>query len=121
VTGAVRELMALEEDVAHRAMELTYERIPDLARAYGPAGRTKCLEDFRFHLRFLVAALVIEDGAVVADYAAWSRSLLERYGIPPWHLAEAFRALSDAVAELTPPAAAPAAAALRGAEGALRG
>jgi hypothetical protein len=120
VTAAAQELAYWEPEVARRAVELTYERVPGLAEAYGPAGRARCLEDFRFHVRFLLSSLVIEDDAVFADYAGWTRRLLERHGIPPSHLTAAFGALADAVAELAPAAAAPVGSLLEAGESALR-
>lgn len=112
MTAAADELASVEDDVARRAVELTYERVPELAEAYGAGGRAKCLEDFRFHVRFLLSSLVIDDDGVFADYAVWARKLLDRFGVPPAHLAAAFAALGDAVAELVPEAREPAARAL---------
>jgi hypothetical protein len=97
-----------QPEIARRATELVFERMPELAGAYGPGGRHKCEEDAGFHVRFLLAGIAIEDTTVFEEYARWTRDLLDRYEIPPSHLAAAFRALGDALDELVP-AAAPAA------------
>jgi MerR family transcriptional regulator, light-induced transcriptional regulator len=121
VIPAAAELARRELDLARRSTELVYERMPELADAYGPAGRRKCEEDARFHVRFLLAAIAISDSSVFEDYARWTRDLLGRHGVEPSHLVAAFAALGQAVAELTPEVAEEAAAHLRAGEAALAG
>jgi hypothetical protein len=90
---------------AARAVELVYERRPELAEQYGAIGRYRCRQDAEFHLSFLVAAVAVEDEAVFSDYARWARELLAGYRIPPEHLVDALRSLGDAIAETVPQAA----------------
>jgi MerR family transcriptional regulator, light-induced transcriptional regulator len=94
-----------EHELARRSTELVYERMPELADAYGPKGRPKCEEDARFHVRFLLAAVAVSDASIFEDYARWTRDLLARFDLPAGHVAAAFQALAQAVAEVVPEAA----------------
>jgi len=105
VSDAARDIAAHELQLARRSTELVYERMPELADAYGPAGRQKCEEDAAFHVRFLLAAVAVDDSSLFEDYARWTRDLLGRYGIPGSHVAASFRALGVALDELLPAAA----------------
>jgi MerR family transcriptional regulator, light-induced transcriptional regulator len=119
VNGVAAELGLHQYALARRSTELVYERMPELAEAYGPEGRRRCEEDAVFHVRFLLAAVAIDDATVFRDHAVWTRELLARYGIPASHLAAAFGALEQAVVELLPGAAEAARTYLRAGEDAL--
>jgi hypothetical protein len=109
VIAEATRLAQAEGELVPRSVALVYERVPEAAD-YGPEGRVRCEEDMRFHLRFLVSAVSIEDEAVFTDYALWAAALLARYGLPAAHLAASFGALGDAIAELLDGAAAASAA-----------
>jgi hypothetical protein len=112
-------LRAREHDVARRAVELTYEAVPAYAAALDATGRRRCEEDALFHVRFLVASLIVEDRGMFADYALWAHGLLARYGVAAESLAAMLRATADAVRELAPEDSDAAAAHVAAAEAAL--
>jgi len=119
VTRDAAEIALHQHVVARRATDLVYERMPELAGAYGPHGRHACERDAAFHVRFLLASVAIEDRSVFEDYAVWTRDLLARFGIPAAHVAAAFEAVGDALEELLPTAAATALPYLEAGEAAL--
>lgn len=56
-------------------------RRPDLAQRYGAVGRRRCVEDTAFHLRYLDAAVTLEDATLFADYVAWAKVMLASRGV----------------------------------------
>lgn len=92
------------DDVARRAVELTYRDVPAYAAALDALGRRRCEEDAVFHVRFLVGALAARDETIFADYARWCSELLAGYGIAAENLAAMFRATATAIRELVPEA-----------------
>ena len=108
---AAEALSRREPDIVRRSVDLLLERMPDYAAQLTEYGRMRCLEDARFHLTFLRAALIADEDAMFTDYARWARELLARYRGPVSALAAALTALGDAIAELAPEAA-PASAAV---------
>jgi hypothetical protein len=119
VRPAAAELDRVDREVARRAVELTYEAVPEYARTLNAIGRRRCEEDAHFHVRFLVGSLAVDDPAVFVDYARWAAELLARYRVDPENLAAMFRATATAVAELAPGAADRAAAHLEAGASAL--
>lgn len=109
MTTAASRLAAAEDVVAERSAERFFARRPRLAERWGDAGKDRCREDARFHVRFLAAALAADEPAIFADYTAWAGALLERLGIGRGHLAEAYDDLAAAIDELAPDAAGAAA------------
>lgn len=61
---------------------------PDWLQRYGPRARIRGLEDARYHITFLAAA--VESGAPTAfsEYARWTARVLASRGIAPVFLAE---------------------------------
>jgi MerR family transcriptional regulator, light-induced transcriptional regulator len=59
-----------------------YEAQPELAARYGDAGRTKCLEDAKYHLSYLVDAVAASSASLFSDYIAWAKVMLSARGIP---------------------------------------
>lgn len=91
--------------IAQRAVELTYEALPEYARALDAIGRERCEEDAGFHVRTLVGAVAASDTQIFADYAGWCAELLAGYGVDAENLGAMFRATAQAVRELAPAAA----------------
>ena len=76
---------ALEQASGALAASLTerhFARRPELAARFGPAGRAKCEEDARFHLRYLAAALALGAPELFADYLAWAVPMLASRKVP---------------------------------------
>lgn len=80
--------------LAQAAVAALYRLRPDLERRYGEAGRRHCAKDVGHHLRFLAAAVELDDPRVFADYAAWAVRVMVTHGV----------AAEDAVASLRLPA-----------------
>ena len=53
----------------------------DLADRFGPLGRQRCLEDARFHLQYLAAALDAKSSALFLDYIAWTKVVLAKRNV----------------------------------------
>jgi MerR family transcriptional regulator, light-induced transcriptional regulator len=70
------------QELAEAVTALHYERRPELAQRYGPAGRARCLQDAGYHLAYLFEAVASSSPDLFADYVAWARIMLEGRGIP---------------------------------------
>lgn len=102
---AAAELDRVDREVARRAVELTYEAVPEYARTLNAIGRQRCEEDALFHVRFLIGSLAVGDPDVFVDYARWAAELLRQYRIDAENLAAMLRATATAVDEIAPAAA----------------
>jgi len=91
--------------LAHLAEAVTalhYERRPELAQRYGPAGRAKCLQDAGYHLAYLSEALASSSPDLFADYVAWAKVMLEGRGIPGEDLTGNLEVLRDVLVRELP-------------------
>ena len=91
---------ALRADAAGAAEEVTDDFLrlhPDWIGRYGDRARVKGIEDARYHITFLAAA--VESGAprAFSEYAQWTRRVLESRGIAPGFLAENLAQVRDAL------------------------
>jgi hypothetical protein len=111
------QVVDAERRLAVRVAELVYERMPELAERYGPAGRARCEEDTALHLRFLASALATGEPRIISDYLTWLAPLLERFHVPREDLDANLGAIETAVRELVPDAADRVAALLAEARG----
>lgn len=64
-----------------------YTRYPEWEQRFGPKGRVRCVEDARFHLRFLRGALRAGSPSAFESYARWTNGMLGARGIGGAHLA----------------------------------
>jgi methanogenic corrinoid protein MtbC1 len=53
----------------------------DLAGRFGPLGRQRCLEDARFHLQYLAAALDAGSTELFLDYIGWTKVVLAKRNV----------------------------------------
>jgi MerR family transcriptional regulator, light-induced transcriptional regulator len=96
---------ALEQASGELATRLTdrhFARRPELVARFGPAGRAKCAEDARFHLRYLAQALVLGVPGVFADYLAWAVPMLASRKVPKADLRADMEELHTLLAEHFP-------------------
>lgn len=70
---------AIRERLEALALEITSRH--DLADRFGPAGRQRCLEDARFHLQYLAAAVDARSAAMFLDYIGWAKVMLARRNV----------------------------------------
>ena len=92
------KLAPLADAVVARQMA----RMPELARRYGAAGQQKCLQDTRYHLRYLAQAIWLANNALFTDYVAWVGDMLEARRIPREHLVTHLRYMADTMEEILP-------------------
>lgn len=66
---------------------------------FGERGLEHTQQDGRFHVSYLVQALIASDPGVLTRYARWLRSVLTTRGMCTRHLAENFERLARAIQE----------------------
>jgi hypothetical protein len=84
--------------LAAAAVDQLYREQPDLHARYGPAGKAHCVKDVAYHVRFLSAAVEMNDPKVFTDYVAWAVGVLASRGIPPTDAAASLLALREVAA-----------------------
>lgn len=95
--------------LAESLVDRQYAMQPGLAARYGDAGRLRCVEDAKFHLRMLTEAVGAACPELFLDYIAWAKVMLDRRGIPADDLARHLAVLRDLLREeLGTPLAEPA-------------
>lgn len=75
----------IEQASAELAAALTerhFSRRPELAARFGAKGRAKCVDDARFHIRYLAQTIALSAPALFAEYLAWARPMLASRRIP---------------------------------------
>lgn len=73
---------------------------PETFARWGPAGRIRCLEDARFHLQYLAAALEVESVPLFLDYIGWAKVMLAQRRIGERDLIENLEILGRAVRDM---------------------
>lgn len=64
------------DELARLIVHRHYTDQPHLASRYGAAGREKCVEDVRHHIRYLVGAIRTGSSSLFCDYISWARSVM---------------------------------------------
>jgi len=91
----VDALRTRHDSLAERLVDRQYTLQPDLAARYGDAGRERCLEDAKFHLRMLNESLDAACPECFLDYIAWAKIMLLRRGIAVNDLSQHLGVLHD--------------------------
>ena len=86
--------------IARAAVDALYDARPDLAQRYGDAGRRHCAKDLGHHLRFLAAAVEMNEPRLFTDYAAWAARVMVTHKVALDDALASFRCLL----ETAPPA-----------------
>jgi methanogenic corrinoid protein MtbC1 len=106
MTRAAAELGEhIEQACPELAAELTerhFSRRPELAARFGMKGRAKCMDDARFHIRYLAATVALGAPALFAEYLAWARPMLASRRIPVEDLRSDIAELHAVLAERFP-------------------
>ena|SRR5690349_12922987 len=92
--------------LAEAIVDEQYRRRPDLVARYGPAGREKCVQDTKYHLRFLSASVEFGQPRVFADYCDWAVGVMEAHRVDARDAVENLRLFGPVLAEHVPPDAA---------------
>jgi len=80
-----------------------YQRHPQLAHRYGPAGRAKCEADAAYHLSYLAEAVAGSSPALFVEYLGWAKVLLTSLGVPAHDLVENLESMRRALVQILPP------------------
>jgi methanogenic corrinoid protein MtbC1 len=71
-----------QEDLAREIVERHWQLKPRLEQLYGKQGRARCLEDARYHLRYLSEAVGAREPALFVHYVTWAKTMLLARNIP---------------------------------------
>lgn len=77
----IRTLRREEQRIAEAVTDQFLTRHPDWVTRYGDRARVAGIEDARFHVQFLTAAIESESPSAFADYVQWTAGVLESRGI----------------------------------------
>ena len=88
--------------LARSAAAALYRLRPDLEHRYGEDGRRHCEKDVGHHLRFLAAAVELDDPKVFGDYAAWAAGVMIAHNVAEEDTLASFRCLLDVVPAAVP-------------------
>ena len=73
---------------------------PEVFVRWGPVGRTRCLEDARFHLQYLATALDAGSVSMFLDYIGWTKVVLAKRHVGERDLLVNLEILARAVREM---------------------
>jgi methanogenic corrinoid protein MtbC1 len=76
----------------------------ELNRKYGERGRTKCLEDTKFHLLYLSEAVAAGSHSLFENYVGWAKVMLQSRGIGVADLSSNLEVIAEVLREHAPPA-----------------
>jgi len=91
------------EDLAREIVEGHWKLRPALEQLYGKQGRARCLEDARYHLRYLSEAVGAGEPALFVHYATWAKTMLLARNIPVEDLVANLEVMLDVLAKELPP------------------
>lgn len=76
------QLRLRQATLAETVVQRQFAARPELVARYGPAGRTRCLEDANYHLAYLADAMDVGEPALFTDYVGWASDMLGKRAIP---------------------------------------
>src|ERR1700722_7219259 len=91
-----------QEDLARKIVERHWQLRPALEKLYGKQGRARCLEDARYHLRYLSEAVGAREPALFVHYVTWAKTMLLARNIPVEDLVANLEAMSDVLGKELP-------------------
>jgi MerR family transcriptional regulator, light-induced transcriptional regulator len=91
-----------QEDLAREIVERHWQLRPGLEQLYGKQGRTRCLEDARYHLRYLSEAVGAREPALFVHYVRWAKTMLLARCIPVEDLVANLEAMLDVLGKQLP-------------------
>src|SRR5271156_142501 len=89
---------ALAREIVERSLKLR----PALQQLYGKKGIERCLEDTRYHLRYLSEAVGAGEPALFVHYAAWVKTMLGTRNIPVEDFVANLEVMLDVLGEEPP-------------------
>jgi methanogenic corrinoid protein MtbC1 len=102
--GTTRDfIIKRQDDLAREIVERHWKLRPDLEQRYGEKGRARCLEDARYHLRYLSEAVGAREPALFVHYVTWARTMLIARHIPVEDLVANLELMLDVLGKELPP------------------
>lgn len=89
--------------LAEAVVDEQYRRRPELEARYGPRGREKCVQDTKYHLRFLAGSVEWGQPRVFADYVDWAVRMMKAHRVALEDSVENLRLIGPVLAEHLPP------------------
>jgi MerR family transcriptional regulator, light-induced transcriptional regulator len=91
-----------QEDLAREIVQRHWELRPALELRYGKKGRARCLEDARYHLRYLSEAVGAREPALFVHYVTWAKTMLVARNIPVEDLVANLEVMLDVLGKQLP-------------------
>jgi MerR family transcriptional regulator, light-induced transcriptional regulator len=91
-------LRQIRDEVAEAVTREFFERHPDWLERYGDLGWRRGVEDARFHVDFLGAAVEAGSAQIYEDYGRWTSRVLSARGIAATFLIENLRQVETSIA-----------------------
>jgi methanogenic corrinoid protein MtbC1 len=91
-----------QEDLAREIVECHWKLRPDLEKRYGEKGRARCLEDARYHLRYLSEAVGAREPALFVHYVTWAKTMLLARNVPVEDLVANLEVMLDVLGKQLP-------------------
>jgi methanogenic corrinoid protein MtbC1 len=92
------------DELATAIADRHFAAFPEALARYGDIGRIRCLEDARFHLRYLATALDAHSEAMFLDYVAWTKIVLAKRNVAENDLIENLRIVALTLNDILGPA-----------------
>jgi len=71
-----------QDELAAQIVSRQWARQPALEQRYGKKGRARCLDDARYHLKYLSEAVGATEPALFTKYITWAKTMLSTRNIP---------------------------------------
>lgn len=103
---ASEEIRDRLEEITGRALELQWERWPNLRSSLDAQQHANMRDDTRYHLQFLASSLWSDERALYEDYVLWVERLFENIGLPKEWLTGSLEEVGRALEGMLEPASA---------------
>ncbi len=70
------------QNIAEEALKLQLEIMPEMAKRYSMYQMGKAIQDMKYHIQFLEAAMIADSPPLFTNYLLWLKELLENLGVP---------------------------------------
>jgi MerR family transcriptional regulator, light-induced transcriptional regulator len=91
-----------QEDLAREIVERHWKLRPALEQRYGKNGMARCLEDARYHLRYLSEAVGAREPSLFVHYVTWAKTMLIARNIPVEDLVANLEVMFDVLGKELP-------------------
>ncbi len=92
-----------QDDLAREIVDRQWKLRPAFEQVYGKKGMTRCLEDARYHLKYLSEAVGAGEPALFVHYATWAKTMLSSRNIPVGDLVQNLEVMVDVLGRELPP------------------